>query len=256
MTELPLVALGGLLGSSHCVGMCGGFAVGIGAGAATWRMNLLRQSTYGVGRIFTYTALGSAAGYFGRRVTASTTLFDLQSLLAVLTGVLLVVQGVRSAGLIAWFRERFGRGSPSPALAVPRTRAVAPPCFRRGMIGTLLSAPGVTGPFLAGVMTGFLPCGLVYAMLALAAGSGGLAAGCLTMLCFGLGTLPLMTAVGLGTSLVGLEGRRRMLQLAAWCVVAVGCLSLVRGASAWTAAREQPTAAPPACPLCRDSDRP
>jgi sulfite exporter TauE/SafE len=46
MTELPLVLLGGLLGSAHCFGMCGGFAVGVGLGASGFAANLWRQLIY------------------------------------------------------------------------------------------------------------------------------------------------------------------------------------------------------------------
>ena len=53
MIELPLVFLGGLLGSAHCVGMCGGFALTIGLGARDVAANVCRQLVYTAGRIFT-----------------------------------------------------------------------------------------------------------------------------------------------------------------------------------------------------------
>lgn len=264
MTELPLVALGGLLGSAHCVGMCGGFAVSIGAGASTWRGNLARQLAYGVGRLFTYVALGTAAGYGGLRLISATTLFDVQAVLGVITGMLLILQGAASIGLFGYLRRKWNARrsasrttSGSSMSTLPRS-ASKPACLQRGLMRSLLTTPDPSGPFLAGVLTGFLPCGLVYAMLALAAAGGSLAHGAAVMTAFGLGTLPVMTALGLGTSLAGMAWRVRLLRLAAWCVVLVGVMSVARGVSAWqgtgtkNSAETSPApATPPACPLCK-----
>ena len=233
MTELPLVALGGLLGSAHCVGMCGSFALRLGADATSWRANLLRQLIYGGGRLFSYAVLGAAAGYGGRQLIHATSVVNVQAWLAVIAGGFLVWQGLQSTGLLRRRAVRAGNLS----------------CLGPGLIGTLLQTRGFTAPLLAGVLTGLLPCGLVYAFLALAVSSGTLPWGMATMVCFGLGTLPMMTALGLGTTLLGLVGRRRMLQFAAWCVVLTGTLSIVRGAGVLQA---EPVAeqAAPACPLC------
>ena len=70
MIELPLVFLGGLLGSAHCVGMCGGFAVSIGIGSRGLASNLRRQLVYTAGRIFTYSFFGIVAGYAGLWIAA------------------------------------------------------------------------------------------------------------------------------------------------------------------------------------------
>ena len=58
MIEWPLVVVAGLLGSSHCLGMCGPLALAVGAGTRDVRANLVRQLTYSAGRIATYAALG------------------------------------------------------------------------------------------------------------------------------------------------------------------------------------------------------
>ena len=101
---------------------------------------------------------------------------------------------------------------------------------------------------MAGMLTGFLPCGLVYAFLALAATSGGLWSGSLTMVAFGLGTMPLMVLAGSGAALVPPATRVRLLRLAAWCVVIVGLLSLARGFSGLSLPTED---AQVSCPLCQ-----
>lgn len=263
MTDFALIILGGLLGSSHCVGMCGGFAVALGTSASSWRENLLRQSAYGFGRMFTYGTLGAAAGIGGRKLVLATNLFNVQAVLAITAGLLLVSQGFRATSL--WERlKRFRRSTPtalkarsleiaSSTVARP-SGSKSPVCLRSGLLGSLLRRSGIGGPALGGVMTGFLPCGLVYAMLALAASSGSLADGALIMVCFGIGTLPLMIGLGLGASLVGLANRRRMFQLAAWCIIVTGGMSLVRGANALTIpGRPSTERQPPACPLCKSA---
>ena len=63
--ELFLVFTGGLLGSAHCVGMCGGFALSIGASSINWRRNFARQFVYSAGRIATYTSIGAIVAYAG-----------------------------------------------------------------------------------------------------------------------------------------------------------------------------------------------
>ncbi len=99
--------------------------------------------------------------------------------------------------------------------------------------------------YLLGVCTGFLPCGLVYAFLALAAASGTMWQGGLRMLVFGLGTAPLMLLAGWSGSLVQLSIRRRAIRIAACCVLATGLLSIARGVQTLTVQDHA------ACPLCR-----
>jgi sulfite exporter TauE/SafE len=97
------------------------------------------------------------------------------------------------------------------------------------MLGTFLRSGTLRHVFLAGVLTGFLPCGLVYAYVALATSTGDTLHGAVTMAAFGAGTVPAMILTGSGASLLSLAGRRRMLRVAAWCVVVVGAISLARG---------------------------
>ena len=251
MSELPLIFVSGLLGSAHCVGMCGGFALMVGAGARGWGGNVGRQLTYGAGRIFTYSVCGGALGFAGLRLAEDLpNVVRAQATLALLAGVLLVAQGLVSAGVISRGPSALGsailawwRSGPSTAHS---QRHVA--CMATGLLGAFLRAPGLGHALLAGMLTGFLPCGLVYAFLALAATSGGLWSGSLTMVAFGLGTMPLMVLAGSGAALVPPATRVRLLRLAAWCVVIVGLLSLARGFSGLSLPAED---AQVSCPLCQ-----
>jgi sulfite exporter TauE/SafE len=247
MIELPLVFLGGLLGSAHCVGMCGGFALLIGAPARRWSANLARQLVYSCGRIFTYCAFGGVVGYGGLRLAQGLGDFvNIQATIALLAGVLLVVQGLVSTGMIHYATRILHPAGAAQGAAATYVPAGAG-CLMGGLAGAFLRDSRWSHVFLAGVFTGLLPCGLVYAYVALAASTSDLASGMLTMAAFGVGTVPMMVLAGSGSALFSLAGRRRLLRIAAWCVVLTGLVSMARGIGFL----ELPPGAPPAsCPLC------
>ncbi|MCA9075796.1 MAG: sulfite exporter TauE/SafE family protein [Planctomycetaceae bacterium] len=237
MMELPLVFLGGLLGSSHCIGMCGGFAVMLGIERPSVGRNLVAQLTYSAGRIFTYSALGAIVGYGGQWLSQTASQWiNVSAVLCVLAGLFLVSEGLAAAGF-----RLFGR----PAASVTG-------CLMGKQFASLLKGPGLQTSFVAGVLTGFLPCGLVYAFLSLAATTEHVGWGAATMAAFGLGTVPLMVTAGVGMSFVQLATRRRLLQLAACCVVVTGLLTVARGAG-FLQNSMGPEPASPACPFCLES---
>lgn len=217
MIELPLIFLGGLLGSAHCVGMCGGFALTIGVGARDLGSNLLRQLAYTLGRVLTYSFFGVMAGFGGFWLSRKAgTLVNVQAGLSILAGGLLVFQGLLSLGLLP---RRIHRGGGH----------WASPCLAGTFVGPFLTAPGWSNVLLAGVLTGFLPCGLVYGFLGLASSSASVFHGLLTMLAFGAGTAPLMILTGAGGSLLSHSARRHLMRVAAVCVMLTGLISLARG---------------------------
>lgn len=211
--DLPLIFIGGLLGSAHCIGMCGGLALSVGASSTHLKNNFVRQLVFSIGRIATYTTLGAIAGFVGLRINHSlASLLPVQAILALLAGVLLIIQGLNAIGIR---RTRVGRGQ--HACLLPR------------FLSEFLTSPDLVGKFMAGVFTGFLPCGLVYAFLAIAAASQNMLIGWATMLAFGLGTLPIMVATGLGANVLTMAARKRTFQIAGWCVILTGAISIVRG---------------------------
>lgn len=237
MSNLPLVFMAGLLGSSHCVGMCGGFALSIGAVGGRWSSILVRQVVYSAGRLMTYGFCGALAGAFGRRVSqVPSNWFNLQAFVAIVAGLLLIWQGLQSSGIL-----RFPQKSPAHA---------GGSCPAGTLFKTFLTAPHLTGVFIAGLTTGFLPCGLVYAHLALAGASGGMGSGLMTMVAFGAGTVPLMVMTGLGGRMLSFSSRRRLLKCAAWCVIVTGVISTTRGALAAASAFQSGTAEQTTCPFC------
>jgi sulfite exporter TauE/SafE len=230
--ELSLIFIAGIMGTAHCLGMCGPFAVAIGGASSGWWTALSKQLAYTAGRVFTYGTLGAAAGFCGTRlVRAWPTVANVPALLAIVAGTLLVYQGLRAVGLFRW------RGV-GPAAAG---------CLAGGFLGQLLRQPGASGAMLAGVFTGFLPCGLLYGMLALAMSTHSVVWGGTTLVVFGLGTAPAMILAGVSGRLMGLAARRWVYAAAAWCLVLTGLVSIARGAS-FLSFGDKP---PAGCPMCQ-----
>ena len=239
MTEAPFeylgIFLGGLLGSAHCVGMCGGFAISLGLAGKSWKLNLGRQLLYGLGRVFTYTVGGVLAGYAGSRFASLLpSVTHAQAILCLVAGALLIVEGLSAAGMLGAVKGGEGEC-----------------CLSGGLFGALLRATRLHSVFLGGVINGLLPCGLVYAFLALAGSSRQPIEGGRIMLIFGLGTLPVLALVGVGAGQVSISLRRKLLTLAAWCVVLTGLLSLYRGYVFYQASAADND---PGCPLCFKPD--
>lgn len=231
MTDAALAFVGGLAGSAHCAGMCGAFVLAVGAGAPSWRANVARQTVYALGRIFTYAAAGGLAGYFGLSIERSMpAAARVQAWLAVMAGALLVVQGLRAAGILpsGWKGNAAG------------------PCLTAAAMRAFLGQRSMGGLFLAGVFNGFVPCGLVYAYLALAMTTQDLGGGLALMAAFGLGTAPAMVAIGATGALLGLAARRRLTAFAAWCVILTGAIAIGRG----LAYMRGPVEGQPVCPGC------
>jgi sulfite exporter TauE/SafE len=255
MIELPLIFVAGLLGTAHCLGMCGPFALLIGANSRSWIGAVARQFAYTAGRVFTYGVLGAAAGYCGTRLAAVVPTFvNIPAALAIAAGLLLAWQGLKAAG---WWPTGFGsrwRTKAAPnGIETARHRLPTPlahsaaPCLASGFIGQFLRQRNGTGVFLAGIFTGLLPCGLLYGMLALATSTHSIPLGMATMMVFGLGTAPAMILAGLSGRIIGLATRRRLFAAAAWCLVLTGLISVARGVS-YLSIDHQP---PAGCPLCQ-----
>ena len=215
MLDLTAVFLAGLLGSAHCVGMCGGFValLGVGGGPSV----ATRQAAYFGGKTLTYAAFGALAGAVG---------FALREAFSGLGGVVSVGLGLAMVGAgLAVCGVAWGRGAVADRLAA-----------RLGPAVTRLVGSGRPGSLvLLGAVNGLLPCGLVYGMLAVAAASGSAVRGALTMAVFGLATVPALALVGLLGARLRPSRRLALQRLAGVLVVAMGALTVARGAHALAA---------------------
>lgn len=182
MSALAAAALvAGLLGGVHCIGMCGGIAGALSAAARG--PALRRQAAFNLGRIASYTAAGALAGGLGSLVQALGPVNAAQTALFIVANIFMVLLGLYVAG---WGRSLLRLESAGGAL----WRHVEP--LRRHFLPIDSDARA----FGAGAVWGWIPCGLVYSMLALALASGSALAGAGVLAAFGLGTLPAMVGAG------------------------------------------------------------
>jgi sulfite exporter TauE/SafE len=243
--ELPFVFLAGILGTAHCLGMCGPMVLGLSSDSARWSQAFIRQLLYSCGRIFTYTFLGLLAGFCGQWAAQhSAALINVPAAFAILAGLVFIYKGFQEAGLGSSTRQFLFKRFGWPAAEAAPARHAS--CGAGLLFGPFFRGKGHTGAFIAGVCTGFLPCGLLYGMLTLAASTHHVLLGGVTMLVFGLGTTPLLVLAGTTGQLLSLASRRWLFAAAAWCLMLTGVVSIVRGAAhlSWG---ERPAAG---CPLC------
>jgi sulfite exporter TauE/SafE len=183
MPESSILALFliGLLGGTHCIGMCGGIVGALSLGAAA-RPAL--HLAYNAGRIISYGVAGAIAGALGGASLALSDQLPLRIILFILANLMLVALGLYLMGVTRAlaFSERFGQ----------RLWRHLQPLSRR-----FLPARTVAQAFPLGLLWGWLPCGLVYSALVSALVSGSAGKGALLMLAFGLGTLPNLLLAGL-----------------------------------------------------------
>ena len=168
----------GLMGSGHCIGMCGGIVAALGS----QRPSLLLLIGYNLGRLISYSIAGAlvaglVVGLAGDRYGS------LIPVLRTFAGVMVVLMGLYIAG---WWR------------VLTRLERVGQVLWRRiqPFIRRLGRPKGAVKSVAAGMLWGWLPCGLVYSALGQAVASPTPLAGAVSMFAFGLGTLPAMLAAG------------------------------------------------------------
>ncbi|WP_079432953.1 sulfite exporter TauE/SafE family protein [Zoogloea sp. LCSB751] len=179
------VFLIGLLGGTHCVGMCGGIVSALtvqlpGQRRSDWPLHL----AYNVGRISSYTLAGAAMGAIGTVGLLFNDLLPIQLALYVLANLMLVALGLYLTGFTLALSGVELLGQKLWARIQPLTRRFLP-------------ARSVSQAFPLGLLWGFLPCGLVYSVLATALVTGSAERGAGLMLAFGLGTLPNLLLAGM-----------------------------------------------------------
>ena len=211
-----LIFLGGLAGSLHCVGMCGAFPLAL-AGAASGApqsRNLWRQLLYNFGRLNTLVFIGAICGALGAVFVTAGPMRLFARLLAIIAGTFMIVVGLETLGVLAQITSRGA--------------AIAQATVGRALGGVMRSRSPVA-PLALGVFNAFLPCQLIYAFAARAASTASVADGMLTMLCFGLGTVPAMLSLGVAGVLARPTVRARLSIAAGVLVIAFGVLTMLRG---------------------------
>ena len=210
MPDLLAVFMIGLLGSAHCVGMCGGFVLLLAQRAGGRRQ--IHQVVYFSGKTLTYALFGVLAGGSGGAVAH---LFaGWQNVLSIVLGLFLLWIGLGLIGVLPSFQ------GPTQH---QRWRGLS------SAFSFFLKRGGYAGTLGVGLVNGLLPCGLVYAILAKAAATGSALGGALTMAVFGLSTIPALYLVALLGRMAHPVWRRRLNLASGILVIVLGLVTLSRG---------------------------
>ena len=192
-TEYSFVTalLVGLLGSTHCIGMCGGIVSALSMTGPNELIHdryhkFLRLLAYNAGRIGSYITIGALSGFIGNRLGAFLPESKLP-LAALISALFIIALGLYLANWWRFLSVLEGAGNVV-------WRHIRPLGQR------WLPAQNAKQAFALGLIWGWLPCGLVYAAVAWSLTSGDWVQGALIMLGFGLGTIPALLLVGSSAS--------------------------------------------------------
>ena len=200
----------GLLGSFHCIAMCGPIAFMLPVDKNKPIKKFFQILSYHFGRLLTYSLIGLLFGFLGNGFY----FFGFQQQLSILVGFLMII-----TILFPKILQKFG-ASKSISKLILRVK---------NKLGKELKKKGNDTFFTIGFLNGFLPCGLVYMAVFGALATSSAFAGSLYMFLFGLGTIPLMTAiVYLGGFAKG-NFRRNLQKAIPVLVIFIGVLFILRG---------------------------
>lgn len=211
--ELVLAAISlGLLGSFHCIGMCGPIALALPVHQYSPFKKYLGIFLYNVGRVVTYTFLGVVFGLLGQ----SFFLGGFQQILSITIGVLLLLSviftNVKSLNTVK------GLGFIYSFINSVKLQ-----------LGNLFNRKGLHFLFFIGLLNGLLPCGLVYLGIAGAIASGHYIKGAEFMFYFGIGTVPVMYAVAFLGQFITVKYRNHIRQVMPYVVSVMAVLLIIRG---------------------------
>ncbi len=201
----------GLLGSFHCVGMCGPIAFMLPVDRTNSVKKITQITIYHIGRLISYSIIGLVFGLVGK----SLYIFGFQQQLSIVIGILMII-------VVLIPHRTFNNYNFSKPVfkIISKLKSSLGKALKKKTSDTFLTI---------GFLNGFLPCGLVYMALFAAIATGSTIQGSLYMLIFGLGTIPLMTtAIYFSTFLKG-SIRQKIQKIIPIFVILIGILFILRG---------------------------
>ncbi|MDL1913616.1 MAG: sulfite exporter TauE/SafE family protein [Bergeyella sp.] len=207
-----LSALGlGIASGFHCIGMCGPIAMSMGIGRKASVNNYIQNILYQSGRIFTYCLLGTIFGILGEGLH----LAGWQKYLSIFSGIFLVLLSIFS------FKGK------EISHICPLVDQFLP--FIQRKLSKFLQKTGYSSRFIAGILNGFLPCGMVYIALTASLSAGSLIKSTLFMFYFGLGTVPFMFGMVMLGNVITASVRNKILKIIPIFTFVLGALLFLRG---------------------------
>ena len=201
----------GLVGSLHCIGMCGPIAIALPVPNSSNLSFLTGRILYNIGRVVTYSLLGAILGLIGSKLA----LVGPQQVVSIILGVLVIAAVL----LPQRYKNYFAQHSMVQKLAHPL----------KSNIGILFKKGTFVAMFLIGILNGFLPCGLVYVALAGAIASGDAISGAAVMILFGLGTVPSMFAASVFGKFINIGIRIKIRKAVPVLAILLGVIFILRG---------------------------
>lgn len=201
----------GLLGSLHCLGMCGPIAFALPVRTTNSTLKAFKYLSYNLGRVFTYSLLGLIIGTLGKGFA----LAGLQQTLSIVTGILVIASVLIINNPIKKFFLTQVMHSVKEKLKT---------AFR-----FYLKSNSSFALFVLGVLNGLLPCGLVYTAIVGALATGSAVSGAMFMAAFGLGTAPLMMAVSFTGNFAGIKLKKFFRKTTPILACILGLILILRG---------------------------
>ena len=212
MVQLFVVAfMIGLVGSFHCVGMCGPLALSLPLSNNSIAAKFTGALMYNAGRIVTYSFFGLVFGLIGQ--TAA--LFNFQQWLSISIGVLILLFII----VPKKYKMQYSASSYATGFFTKL----------RTQLGKLFTQKNHSSLFVIGLLNGLLPCGLVYMAVAGSVATGDVAESILFMAFFGLGTLPIMWSIAFFGNYVGVGIRQKIRRAYPYMMALMACLLILRG---------------------------
>lgn len=201
----------GILGSVHCVGMCGPIALTIPVAGNNFMSRLLSVFLYNLGRAVTYAAMGALVGLVGKGIMMG----GFQRYLSITIGVAMILWVIFPA-----FFNKLAQKMKFTSYLFNKSRDTFRKLFQQRTYKAL---------FTIGILNGLLPCGLVYVALASSLNTTDVFKGALLMFFFGLGTAPLLFALSMAGKYVTLNFRTFIQKSVPFIIVSLGVLFILRG---------------------------
>lgn len=203
----------GLIGSFHCIGMCGPIVVALPLKKHNLISKVSGAVLYNSGRVITYSILGILFGLLGQGIHMA----GFQRWTSILLGAAMII----SVLFPFFFREKITIGNLFTGFSA---RLIA-------RLRKLFTDRSYFSLLMIGLLNGLLPCGLVYVAIAGAISSGTVLNGAIFMMLFGIGTIPLLLIATLASDAIGQRVRSKMQRVVPYFVFLLGVLFILRGMS-------------------------
>lgn len=201
----------GLISSLHCIGMCGPIAMMLPVDRNNPAKKVIQIMIYHLGRLTAYASLGLVFGILGKGFYMA----GIQQQLSIVVGVLMITIAIVPEKL--FMKYNFSK---------PVYKIISKV---KSSLGNQFKRKSPDALFTIGLLNGFLPCGLVYAALFGAIAMQNVTLGVSYMLLYGLGTIPMMSAVVFISNILSVPLRSKLQKIIPVVAVFIGILFIIRG---------------------------